>query len=344
MSSSNKRRQFLKAAGLVTAGTFAGCLGDSGETEEATLRAASILPKSDPTYEIQLTPWMEKVTEKTGGAITFEEHPAGALAGGGEHLRILREQTADVAMIGPAYSYQTIPLTTVAILPGLFNDLAVGTFTQWELMNGILWEEELESTGIKCISCQIMPFYQIHTTGAKVKSLEDWEGLDVRTNGGTNGQAVEALGATSTVMTVEEMLTALEQGVVDAFHGAAYTVEQFGMTDVIETFTLNAGVGTSAPFHAINLDTWESLSEDIQDAMNEASEEVVQAGPAKMRQARDDGRDALREAGIDTYRAPREEVRKWHDMMDPVVQGWVEENDGGQEVLDTWKETAQQFQ
>lgn len=109
---------------------------------------------------------------------------------------------------------------------------------------------------------------QVFYCNAEIKSLEDFEGLKVRSYTASMSALLEALGASPVTMSFKEVYPALQRGVVDC----AITSPTSGNTGnwpEVTTHFLPLGISWSVNAHFINLDTWNSFS-DAQKATLEA--------------------------------------------------------------------------
>ncbi|MFK7868765.1 MAG: TRAP transporter substrate-binding protein [Roseobacter sp.] len=109
---------------------------------------------------------------------------------------------------------------------------------------------------------------QVFYCNAEINSLEDFEGLKVRSYTASMSALLEALGASPVTMSFKEVYPALQRGVVDC----AITSPTSGNTGnwpEVTTHFLPLGISWSVNAHFINLDTWNSFS-DAQKATLEA--------------------------------------------------------------------------
>ncbi|MEO0402444.1 MAG: TRAP transporter substrate-binding protein [Pseudomonadota bacterium] len=102
---------------------------------------------------------------------------------------------------------------------------------------------------------------QVFYCNAEITSLDDFEGLKVRSYTSSMSTLIEALGATPVTMSFKEVYPALQRGVVDC----AITSPTSGNTGnwpEVTTHFLPLGISWSVNAHFINLDTWNSFSDE----------------------------------------------------------------------------------
>ena len=102
---------------------------------------------------------------------------------------------------------------------------------------------------------------QVFYCNAEISSLDDFEGLKVRSYTASMSTLLEALGASPVTMSFKEVYPALQRGVVDC----AITSPTSGNTGnwpEVTTHFLPLGISWSVNAHFINLDKWNSFSDE----------------------------------------------------------------------------------
>lgn len=102
---------------------------------------------------------------------------------------------------------------------------------------------------------------QVFYCNAEIAGLDDFEGLKVRSYTSSMSTLIEALGATPVTMSFKEVYPALQRGVVDC----AITSPTSGNTGnwpEVTTHFLPLGISWSVNAHFINLDKWNSFSDE----------------------------------------------------------------------------------
>lgn len=114
----------------------------------------------------------------------------------------------------------------------------------------------------------------LHSTVA-IRSIEDLEGLSVRTPRGVTAEFFEALGATPVVLPPPEVYGALDRGVVDAGEfltpSAHIALGYHEVTDYVIWPSVHQMLATV--FFSVNRESWEELPSDIQEIVKTAMHE-----------------------------------------------------------------------
>ena len=107
-----------------------------------------------------------------------------------------------------------------------------------------------------------------------IRSIEDFKGLKIRTSG-LNKMFYEALGATCISIPMTDVTPAMQRGELDACEMSSFYIDsKSGIEDVAKyvlTGTLHQPVGITVQAF-INLDEWNSLSEELKQAVKDAAE------------------------------------------------------------------------
>lgn len=179
---------------------------------------------------------------------------------------------------------------------------------------------------------------QVFYCNAEIASLDDFEGLKIRSYTSSMSTLIEALGATPVTMSFKEVYPALQRGVVDC----AITSPTSGNTGnwpEVTTHFLPLGISWSVNAHFINLDKWNSFSD-----AEKASLETEFSGfeDAFWALARENNGWAIAcntgGEGCENYTAfdmtlvepsPEDQAKVTAATMDKVLPGWAESCNAG---------------
>ena len=135
--------------------------------QETTLRVADSFPSGHYVYTAATQPFMDRVSELSGGRLGFEYYPAQQLGKAKEMLELINGQVADVAYVAPSYISDKLPLAAVGELPLGYSDPCVGTRAFWAVSHTTATElYEAFSRGTidgLLIPLTSLPPYDLHT-------------------------------------------------------------------------------------------------------------------------------------------------------------------------------------
>lgn len=256
----------MKAAFKMTLGAAALALAPQIAMAETEVTYSSWFPGSSTLHTKVLTPFFDRVTEATGGEVTFKVFTDGTVAGGRNTLQAIRDGVADMGLL--ATSYHPGELSTAAWLSEgsiLVRDALVGAGAYNEMIFKHCPQclDEMEAQGIVPIAYHATPPYKT-MCNKPVETAEDMKGLRVRTFGSW-ASWVNAAGGNAVTMTVPEAYEGLERGQLDCVAGSAAWLIQFSLFDVVKDVS-NLPIGTFAGGIPLNMnaDTWGDLSAEQQ--------------------------------------------------------------------------------
>ncbi|WHZ00873.1 TRAP transporter substrate-binding protein DctP [Neobacillus sp. YX16] len=256
----------------VIAGCSSGSKPQSGETQSGG-------KSSDKVYTLKLSTAMDLSNPVMAGFPYFEEylkeHGDGKIrieyVGGPEAIppfnqgEAIQNGTVDMAWLPTSYYAELVPEALVAN----FSEL---TYEE-EIERGSI--EYLSSLHEQALNAKLvgrsgMQKYTFYFTGdKKIESIANFKGLRIRGTG-TYLPFVESLGADAISMAGEEIFSGLEKGIIDGFAYSDPSTETLGVTDLV-TKKMYPVFNRTDNLILANLDTWNSLPEDIQTIITDAT-------------------------------------------------------------------------
>ena len=204
----------------------------------------------------------EHLAKASGGAIVGEiKSQSGLGLKGFEIMRLVKNGVFDFAFGLPGY---------VAAENAIFEGADLSSVTQdidTERKVAEAYFPTLEKSFAEIYNAKLLMLYpfpsQTLWCNAEINGISDLEGKKIRVYSTTLGDFVEGVGGTSVTVSFGEVIPALEKGVVDcAITGtmSAYTANW----QQVATHAYTLRVGWGLAFGAMNMDKWNSLSEDQQ--------------------------------------------------------------------------------
>lgn len=284
-------------------------------------------------------PFMAGVEEATGGEITFQHYPAQQAAKASGLLDAVKNGIVDVAMVGPIYNSDTLPLNSVIGLPGFYGTAAQGSAAyQAMIMDGPL-RDEIMAQDVVPIYGFTLPPYQI-LAKERLGGPADWKGLDIRTSGATQAMIARSLGSVGISIPGPEIYTAVERGRLDGIMFPLPSVPGYNLNEVVSHISKNGSLGGYSFVMVANKDKWASLSEDARAAMLKVGAERS----AHLGMVQDEVIAELvktwSDAGIDVYDFTDDELAALKDAMGEVQSDWLtrigKDSDTAKKVLEQY--------
>src|SRR5699024_1747319 len=189
-------------------------------------------------------------------------YSGGQLGEEGELIDGVNDGTVDASIVSPGLMDDYSDLFGIETMPYVFDD--------WDhadkVLNGevgeIMKDDLLENSNIRLLGYLHFGFRNLLTTeGNEVKSVEDMEGLDVRSpESWVWTQMFKEWGANPTPVTLGEAYSSVQTGVVDGLENPASVNTDNKYYEVTDNLTLTEHMFGTINF-VINNDTYESLSE-----------------------------------------------------------------------------------
>lgn len=256
--------------------------GSSGET--ITLRAATGLSAQHAWWAASMEPWMEKVEELTDGKVQFEAFVGGELVNVPDEAEAVLNGTIDVGLLLPIYEPDQYPMAEVTMLPLSHSDTYIAS-NAWrkliesevELADGKTYYD-FQFDQFKVFPVSATQEYSISTTGKEFNSVDDIVGTSLRTPSRIHEIYAEKTGINSITIAAVEMYDAMSRG---AFDGSFYSIADwsgYGFQDLFKYTLTGINFGHFNAFIGMKKETWESLPEDVQQAMEQAYEEIFIPG------------------------------------------------------------------
>ncbi len=320
------------------------------EGQSFTLQFATFWPEGDFQVAEGHKSWAQEISERvaaeTPHTVNFEWHYAQALLTMPELYSGVADGVADISTTCPAYTPGVFPLTDAFEQPGFNNDNAlVASMTMHEAWKqyGPLQEEYAD--------VKIMHFWATgpgdFMTNTRVETMEDLDGLDIRAVGGTIPW-VTALGANPVSFGMGASYENIETGVVDGLLAPTDTLQGFRLAEVTQYITKAPGAYNIIFMKVMNWDTWNSFPESVQQIFDEVNEEYVEIYGMLRTDYTVAGQEfGVQEHGMEVIELSDDEWQRWVDLIDPIMESWVEEAEAaglpGQEVMDLALELDAKF-
>lgn len=356
------RRSFMKKATAVgiTAGvaSTAGCSSLGGSNGDAENGDASGV--DNPEMEVTLAhsgpedirqhqqraavSFKNYVEDKTNGNLTINISPGGAL--GSLREMIEQQQSGSLELVGSTAEGHIAPFypnINVYALPYAFRNPEVANYVFDGEFGSTLWEDMREKTGIRMLTWYDNGgFRSFGIAGHEIRSLEDMEGLDIRTMQiEAHQELVRQLGANPTPIDWNELYQAIDQGVVDGQENSIPTVITGDLHEVLDFIILDRHVFTMNFIHAD--DAWyQELPNHYQEIVSAAGR--VASADARMinRIQRVRGVTTVEDAGVTVFDPPQSLIDEFAEATQEPVGEIVREQMDDPGMVDEMTDAIQQ--
>ncbi|WP_299362976.1 TRAP transporter substrate-binding protein [uncultured Paracoccus sp.] len=293
---------------------------------ETTLKVSHYLPAVHGIHTDFIGPWTEQVSQCAGGEVNFEISPGGTQLG---NVAKQQEQVlagvVDIAHGLTGAPRGRFPRTSLVEMPFLSQDAGAATQALWSLYPTHLAEEY---KGLKVLALHAHNGGLLHTNGKHVETMEDLNGLRIRTPSPAVSEMLSFLGATPQGLPPGEVYENLQRNVIDGTVFPWDPVKSFGLNEVL-TDHLDAGFYTVSFFFVMNQDKYDSLPENVRTCIDQASGDnlVPKFGDwwDKWDAA---GREEAEQAGHTITVLSDEERARWREALQPMITKYLETVEG----------------
>ncbi|MBC7179762.1 MAG: TRAP transporter substrate-binding protein [Roseovarius sp.] len=218
------------------------------------------------------------------------------------------------------------------------------------LVTSDIWKKEVnalvEARGFKpmfyfCIDPRVMAVRK--GGGGPIMTPADLQGVKFRVPGSQMLQQFYRMGgANPTPVAWGETPSAIKQGVADALDPAVGALYAFGFKDILSHVTFTQAVPDSQTY-ACNLEWYNTLSSDVQEAIEWASEMSFHQNLAKVPSSRTYAMAEMAKSGVEFHSLSAEQLAEWQETVGYQRSEWDSfktELAGSMETFDKLVEAA----
>jgi len=293
--------------------------------------------------------FLETVTEKTNGRITFDAYWGASLITAGELLDATSTGIVDMANGLWIFEPGRVPLGSLA-LNFLFNDpdYAVQAKIQREMYERIpALNGELAAVNLgPALFFGSLPSYDI-LSKEPILTVEDLRGKRVGMSPTEYVPALDAVGAISVISPAPDFYERLERGVIDT---TFLPINIFDIYKVQEQATYHTTVNFNTPVIFtlwMNLDTWNSLTPEDQQIFRDAGVETEAFYISELEKDVARIKQAWAEQGVTFLTMSEAETNKWVDAMPNLVENWAAKMEAqgqpGKEIVDMYRVLSMKY-
>lgn len=302
------------------AGVMAGALAAGGAfAQEVTLRLSHWVPPTHPIQTLGIEPWVQSLTEASGGRIAVTIFPAQQLGAAPDHYDMARDGIVDISYTNPGYQAGRFPIYSLIEIPFQTKNATGGAQALHE------WYAPLAETEMADVKfCLANP----HDPGTfhsrdPIKVPEDIRGLNVRPAHATMSRFVSLLGGGPVQVPAPEAREAIANGTADAITFPWNSIYIFGIDSATKNH-LDMPFYISAQLLLINKDTYNGMPEDLRAILDDhCTPEWSRRFSEGWAENEAGGRQKMIDSGEHTlYKPTDEEVQMWRDAAAPLLDQW----------------------
>lgn len=361
---SQDRRSFMRTAGalsatvgltatagctsLVSSGNSGGSGSDSGDGTEmpemtATLGHSGPEDITQHQHRAAVT-FKNHIESNTGGNFTIEISPGGAL--GSLREMIEQNQSGSLELVGSTAEGHIAPFypnINVYALPYAFRNVEVANYVFDNEFGDMFWEDFRDQTGLRMLTWYDNGgFRSFGIAGSEIRSLDDMQGLDIRTMQiEAHQELVRQLGANPTPIDWNELYQAIDQGVVDGQENSVPTVISGDLQEVLDFIILDRHVFTMNFIHC-NEDWFQDLPLYYRRLVVEAGQLASKDARMINRIQRERGIQTVEDAGVTVFDPPQDLIQEFQEATQEPVGEIVRDEMDDPSMVDKMTDAIEQ--
>ena len=271
---------------------------------------------SSRSYPIMQLDLKENIQNVSRGKIYVKLAPAGQLGAGGALAQKVQGGTIHAAQHSLSNFAPFAPVVDLINMPYFCG--ANQRFVN--LVNSDAWKAEvhpkIEAKGFKALFYVVIDprVVAVRKGGAgAVMTPDDLDGVKFRVPGSKMlQQYYRMVGANPTPIAWGETPSAIKQGVADALDPSVGALYVFGFKDVLSHVTFTQAVPDSQVY-SCNFEWFNSLSPELQEAVEIASELTAHQNLAKVPSARHHAMSELAKSGVEFHSLSDDQLAQWKE-------------------------------
>lgn len=330
--------------------SLAGCsskdtAGPETNSDVIELRLAHFFPSTHPAEVELIQPWIKAIEEATDGKVIITSYPNQTLLQADATYDGVVDGIADIGMSCFSYTRGRFPVLEVFELPGItYNSSKAASKTAWEGIQALNPPEIQDTKLMMVLTTGPGDLY----TKTPVRNLADLQGISIRATG-LSAKTLEALGAVPNGMPQSEAYEALSKGLVNGNLGPVEVLQGWRQAEVTQYLTETPFLYNTLFFITMNLDKWNSLDSETQQAIEEVNQKYFEEVAIGLWDKQNESalKWAVEDNNMEIINLSKEESDKWIQKIKPIQDEYVSQMNqaglNGQQILDTVTELSQKY-
>ena len=306
-------------------------LGGTASAADITLKYSDHDPLGGMRTNFVKETWLPEIEKQSGGKVKIQDFWGGALMGSKEVLKGIGDGVTDLGFVYPGHYPAQLPAHSVFNLfprgPMTFSDMAKLYRRVYEEVPE--FKAELEKAGVMTL------MFTAGLPGAFVgkntlNGIEDIKGDKWRAGGKWKLKYLENAGAVPVAVPWGDVYVALQTGTIDGCFTNYDGLHLMKFDEVAQNLLISKALWYATPFiHLMNIDKYNSLPKDVQEALMKASEVAEQKFGAVYDAAFDQVKKEQLAAGYKVTEMSKEDLVKWEnaEKLDDMRAEWVAESE-----------------
>lgn len=270
-------------------------------------------------YQLGCEFWNEKLVEYSNGALSLDIFPANQLASGAKAIEGNASGTIDIAIENPMTYSNVVPAFDALNMPYMF-DSAEQAYAMLATDECKVFAEECEKYNLKLLGYWYNGWRNVSNSKRPIEKVEDLEGLTIRiAESQVFADMMNALGMNAVPLANGELFTALQMGTVDAQENPQNNYINNKYYEVNRYFSMTKHVFSVEPV-TMNLDVWNSLTEEEQVAVQKSFDEAAVYQIELAQQTEEKQLQEYLDSGADIVVTYIDDLTPFKEAVAPVIE------------------------
>jgi len=303
--------------------------GETGkaETEVITLKFSSDKMTTEPPVK-QAFHLLDLVEAKTNGRVKIERFTGGSLGGVLEHLDLVTTGAVDIISLHTDQYPQQLPLhqilNTEQLVTGEQALANVTALTQEIPETKALLDAEEQQNNIKALYWNVQGATGI-TTSYPAQSLNDVKGKKMNVIAGYQRKVFNELGIIPVNVQIPDIYESMSRGVIDTIFMANAAVISLKWYELGKTHLSLGDNNVCSQALTLNLNTWNKLPADIQQAFIDASKETAQWSIGEAAKIQEETYEAFKKLNVDIVELSTEDRTMFFESLFKYsIENWLD--------------------
>lgn len=287
------------------------------------LKVGSYEPESHYLVEHVYKPYLEEITRRTNGELTFKWFHGGTLVKAPQTVDGLKSGLVDLVVTTGIFTQESLfPVTHVMTLPFQFDSTVEANHVFQKMYHNIP-EVQAEFEGLVPLGFHVSDFFNlhIHKDVDPVETLEDLQGLEIGAFSKSGVAYSELLGATPRNIKLEDLYVSLQRKAIDGIWFPTAPMIKWKMTDHTSNHSLVGGPFVMIPM-TMAKPVWDKLTPEQQEVFKSMENELTNFTGAIVDNRRASSVSKMDGRGDTIVRLSTDEKAKWVEKAQPAYDEW----------------------
>lgn len=264
-------------------------------------------------------PMLEEMKTRSNGRITYNMYAGAALGKGPDHYDIVKTGLSDMGYATLSWTPGRFPLTDVLSSPIACPAKWKGAEAGRAMYDKML---DAEFKDIKVLHINNCVMAHLWTT-KKVKTIEDLKGMKIRSPGGLQTRAIEALGATPVFMPLGDVYLSMETGVIEGVVTCPALVKAFKLYEVAK-FGVPTSFGCVSEGLFVNQKFWNKVPADLKPIIEDVGKNAYKVAGIFDEKWYEQTMAGFKDT-IEIEALSAEEQTRWDKKFSEMLGSWADE-------------------